>query len=323
VLTPAAGPSSNANAVVPQQDGIMAGGVTPARSGGGSQEFLSLGTAGTGGIYYPLGGAIASRLSIADAARQYTAEVSGGSVENVNRVASGQMDLAMAIASTMYQAQRGEGDFANALSELRAIAPLYANVTHILVPASSPAQSVSDFRGMRVSVGAAGSGTEQLARHVLAAHGLTYEDLNPQYLSFAESSSALRDGAIDAAIISVGYPAAAVLEATTTSDMRLIGFSDQVLGEMYEEHPYYSEGLIPVGAYRGVEAPVKTLAVMNWVFALEGLSEDVVTTLLNIFENDRASLEQVHDMAKQIDLGNLSSAPIPLHPAVERWIDLR
>ena len=229
----------------------------------------------------------------------------------------------MAIASTMYQAQRGEGDFANALSELRAIAPLYANVTHILVPASSPAQSVSDFRGMRVSVGAAGSGTEQLARHVLAAHGLTYEDLNPQYLSFAESSSALRDGAIDAAIISVGYPAAAVLEATTTSDMRLIGFSDQVLGEMYEEHPYYSEGLIPVGAYRGVEAPVKTLAVMNWVFALEGLSEDVVTTLLNIFENDRASLEQVHDMAKQIDLGNLSSAPIPLHPAVERWIDLR
>jgi TRAP transporter TAXI family solute receptor len=157
----------------------------------------------------------------------------------------------------------------------------------------------------------------------LAAHGLTYEDLNPQYLSFAESSSALRDGAIDAAIISVGYPAAAVLEATTTSDMRLIGFSDQVLGEMYEEHPYYSEGLIPVGAYRGVEAPVKTLAVMNWVFALEGLSEDVVTTLLNIFENDRASLEQVHDMAKQIDLGNLSSAPIPLHPAVERWIDLR
>ena len=323
VLTPAAGPSSNANAVVPQQDGIMVGGVTPARSGGGSQEFLSLGTAGTGGIYYPLGGAIASRLSIADAARQYTAEVSGGSVENVNRVASGQMDLAMAIASTMYQAQRGEGDFANALSELRAIAPLYANVTHILVPASSPAQSVSDFRGMRVSVGAAGSGTEQLARHVLAAHGLTYEDLNPQYLSFAESSSALRDGAIDAAIISVGYPAAAVLEATTTSDMRLIGFSDQVLGEMYEEHPYYSEGLIPVGAYRGVEAPVKTLAVMNWVFALEGLSEDVVTTLLNIFENDRASLEQVHDMAKQIDLGNLSSAPIPLHPAVERWIDLR
>ena len=317
LLIPSKAPSSGA---VEVDAAMRAGG---SRGAGGPQEFLSLGTAGTGGIYYPLGGAIASRLSIADAGRQYTAEVSGGSVENVNRVASGQMDLAMAIASTMYQAQRGEGDFANALTELRAIAPLYANVTHILVPASSPAQSVSDFRRLRVSVGAAGSGTEQLARHVLSAHGLTYEDIDPRYLSFAESSAALRDGAIDAAIISVGYPAAAVLEATTTSDMRLIGFSDAILDEIYREHPYYSEGLIPEGAYRGVDAPIKTMAVMNWVFALEGLPEDVVTTLLNIFENDRVSLEQVHDMARQINLDNLSTAPIPLHPAVERWTSER
>ena len=316
VLTPPAGPVTNA--VVTPPNATASPGVSV-----GSQEFLSLGTAGTGGIYYPLGGAIASRLSIADDARQYTAEVSGGSVENVNRIASGQMDVAMAIASTMYQAQRGEGDFTTALSELRAIAPLYANVTHILVPSSSPALSVADFGGLRVSVGAAGSGTEQLARHVLSAHGLTYDDLTPQYLSFAESSAALRDGAIDAAIISVGYPAAAVLEATTTSAMRLIGFSDEVLDEMYQEHPYYSEGLIPEGAYRGVEAPIKTLAVMNWVFALESLPDDVVTTLLNIFENDRVSLEQVHDMARQIDLDDLSTAPIPLHPAVTRWISER
>ena len=317
ILSPPAGPS--ANVVVSPSDASTSGG----GSRSGAQEFLSLGTAGTGGIYYPLGGAIASRLSIADDVRQYTAEVSGGSVENVNRIASGQMDIAMAIASTMYQAQRGEGDFTNALSELRAIAPLYANVTHILVPASSPAQSVFDFADLRVSVGAAGSGTEQLARHVLSAHGLTYDDIDPQYLSFAESSAALRDGAIDAAIISVGYPAAAVLEATTTSDMRLIGFSDEVLDAMYEEHPYYSEGMIPAGAYRGMDAPIKTLAVMNWVFALESLPDEIVTTLLNIFENDRVSLEQVHDMARQIDLDNLSTAPIPLHPAVERWITER
>jgi len=317
LLAPPAGPSADVVAT-PTDATATSGG-----SRGGAQEFLSLGTAGTGGIYYPLGGAIASRLSIADDVRQYTAEVSGGSVENVNRVASGQMDIAMAIASTMYQAQRGEGDFTNALSELRAIAPLYANVTHILVPASSPAQSVFDFGGMRVSVGAAGSGTEQLARHVLSAHGLTYDDINPQYLSFAESSAALRDGAIDAAIISVGYPAAAVLEATTTSDMRLIGFSDEVLDAMYQEHPYYSEGSIPEGAYRGMDVPIKTLAVMNWVFALESLPDEIVTTLLNIFENDRVSLEQVHDMARQIDLDNLSTAPIPLHPAVERWITER
>lgn len=291
--------------------------------GEGRVEFMSLGTAGTGGIYYPLGGAIASRLSIADSARQYTAEVSGGSVENVNRIGSGQMDIAMAIAVTMYQAQKGEGDFTTPISGLRAIAPLYPNVTHIIVPASSPAQSVADFGGLRVSVGAAGSGTEQLARHVLAAHGLTYDDLSPQYLSFSESSAALRDGAIDAAIISVGYPAAAVLEASTTGDMRLLGVSGDVLAAMLEEHPYYSEGEIPAGAYPGVDAAVTTLAVMNWVFSLDTLDDEVVSLLLNIFETDRVSLEQVHDMAKQIDLERLSSAPIPLHPAADRWLTER
>ena len=281
--------------------------VVAACSGEGRVEFLSLGTAGTGGIYYPLGGAIASRLSIADSARQYTAEVSGGSVENVNRLGSGQTDIAMAIAVTMYQAQRGEGDYEVAISGLRAIAPLYPNVTHIVVPASSSAQSVADFSGFRVSVGAAGSGTEQLARHVLEAHGLTYDDIEPRYLSFAESSAALRDGAIDAAIISVGYPVAAVLEASTTGAMRLLGIEDGVLDAMLEEHPYYSLGTIPAGAYPGVEAEVQTLAVMNWVMSMESL----------------VSLEQVHDMAKQIDLSRLADPPVPLHPAAARWLSER
>ncbi|MDX1389487.1 MAG: TAXI family TRAP transporter solute-binding subunit, partial [Acidobacteriota bacterium] len=154
----------------------------------------------------------------------------------------------------------------------------------------------------------------------LEAHGLTYDDIEPRYLSFAESSAALRDGAIDAAIISVGYPAAAVLEATTTGDMRMIGFSEEILDQMFADFPYYSGGSIPTGAYPGVDADVPTLAVMNWVISMESLDADVVRTLLNIFENDRVSLEQVHDMAKQIDLSLMSTAPIPLHPAAEQWL---
>ncbi len=174
-----------------------------------------------------------------------------------------------------------------------------------------------------MSVGAAGSGTEQLARHVLEAYGLTYDDIDPQYLSFAESSAALRDGAIDGAIISVGYPAAAVLEASTTGDIRLLPVEGEILAGMLEDHPYYNDGEIPAGAYPGVEEPVTTLAVMNWVFAMESLDGDIVRLLLNIFENDRVSLEQVHDMARQIDLDRLSRAPIPLHPAAQEWITER
>lgn len=321
VLIPAEGPVRSGEMVSRAPSSVAGAGSST--GGGRVEEFMSLGTAGTAGIYYPLGGAIASRLSIADPVRQYTAEVSGGSVENVNRLASGQMDLAMSIASTAYEAQRGVGDFTRPISGLRAIAPLYANLTHILVPASSRARSVADFAGFRVSVGAAGSGTEQLARHLLEGYGLTYDDIEPRYLSFAESSSALRDGAIDAAIISVGYPAAAVLEASTTADMRLLPVDVAVLDAMLEQHPYYSADEIPAGAYPGVDETIPTLAVMNWVFSMESLDDDVVVTLLNIFADDRVSLEQVHDMARQIDLTRMARPPIPLHPAAERWLRQR
>ena len=288
--------------------------------GEGRVQFLSIGTAGTGGIYYPLGGAIASRLSVADSMRQYTAEVSGGSVENINRLAAGQMDLGIALAVSAYQAQRGEGDFAQAIPGLRAVAPLYPNLTHILVPADAPMRAVADLRGRRVSVGSPGSGTEQLARDVLEGHGLTYDDIQPMYLSFTESSAALRDGAIDAAIFSVGYPAAAVLEAATTGAIRLLPIEAETLGRMLDEHPYYAPGVIPAGAYPGVDAEVPTLVVNNWLVGMESLDGGVVELVLTILRDDRASLEQVHAMARQIDLARLEAPPIPLHPAAEAWL---
>jgi len=302
---------------------LMAAGLLGACGAEGGRQFLSLGTAGTGGIYYPLGGALASRMSLADSARQYTAEVSGGSVENINRLALGQIDFAFVLAVTAYQAQQGLGDFEQPVSGLRILAPLYPNLTHVLVPRGSSATSIADLGGQRVSVGSAGSGTEQMSRHLLEAHGLTYDDIEPRYLSFTESSSALRDGAIDAAIISVGYPAAAVLEATTTAGARLLAVDPEVVAELREEHPYYTAAEIPAGTYPGVEEAIPTVAVLNWIVAMESLDDEVVSILLSILDEDRVSLEQVHAMAKQIDLARLNDPPIPLHAATERWLSER
>ena len=289
----------------------------------GGRVFLSLGTGGTGGIYYPLGGALASRLSIADEGRQYTAEVSGGSVENINRLATGQIDLAFVLGVTAFQAQDGQGDWEVPVSGLRVLAPLYPNLTHVLVPAGSEAAGIADLAGQRVSVGAAGSGTEQVARHLLDAYGLSYDDIDPQYLSFTESSSALRDGAIDAAVMSVGYPAAAVLEATTTAGVRLLPVDPDVIAAMRDEHPYYTTTMLPELAYPGVEVAIPMLTVQNWMVGMDSLDDEVVTILLNILAEDRVSLEQVHAMAKQIDLDRLGDAPIPLHAATQSWISQR
>lgn len=290
---------------------------------GGGARYLSIGTGGTGGIYYPLGGALANLLSVADPSRRYTAEVTGGAVENVNRIRNGQMDLALAIGTTVYEAHTGGLDFPEPHAWLRVVAPLYPNLTHVLVRAGAPVRSVADFRGRRVSVGSPGSGTEQVARHVLAAYGLGTGDVAQQYLSFSESSAALRDGAIDAAILSVGYPASSVLEATTTGDVRLLAIDGEAAGSLVEDSPYYLPAAIPAGAYPRVDADIPTVAVMNWIVANESLDDAVVTLILDILRDQRDRIVQVADIARQIDLDALARAPIPLHPAAQRWRDSR
>jgi uncharacterized protein len=287
--------------------------------GGGRDRFLSIGTGGTGGVYYPLGGALASRLSLRDPSRQYTAEVTGGSVENVNRIREGQIDFAFVLSNTAFEAYFGGPDYPVPVADLRVIAPLYPNVTHILVRGGSNIQSLADLRGTRLSVGAAGSGTEQHSRHLLEVVGLTYADVQVRYLSFNESAAALADGAIDAAIISVGYPAAAVLEATTTGNVRLIGMTPEEMARLRELYPYYTAGEIPAGLYRGVTENLAAVATMNWIAGPESLPEDVVRLLLDVLYEDREALARAHEMAGRVNLDDLAVSPIPLHPTVDVW----
>ena len=287
---------------------------------GGGRTFLSLGTAGTGGIYYPLGGAITSLMSVEDSLRQYTAEVTGGSVENVNRLKEGQIDLGFALAVSIHEAFHGGDDYPQAFPSLRVLAPLYPNVIHILVPRGSGATSLADLRGGTVSVGAAGSGTEEVSRQLLGIYGMTYEDVDARFLTFSESAASLRDGAIDGAILSVGYPAAAVLEATTTGGARLLSMEESRVEALRSRYPYYAPGTIPAKAYADQPEAVSTVAMMNWIVGTENLDGGVVTLLLDILRDRKAELEQVHEMATQIDLSALPDAPIPLHPAAQAFL---
>lgn len=288
-------------------------------SGEGRRAFMSIGTGGTGGVYYPLGGALANQLSLADSARRYTAEVSGGSVENVNRVLAGQVDLGFALSVTAYETYHGAGE-GEAGRRLRVVAPMYANLIHVMVREGAAIRSLAELKGKRVSVGSAGSGTEQTTRQLLESQGLTYQDIQAEYLSFSESAAALKDGALDAAVLSVGYPAAAVLEGTTTGGVGLLELSEAEVAEIVRQFPYYEPALIPPGVYPRVDAPVRTVGMMNWVVARDDLPDEVVYLLLNILGGEGVSLERVHEMARQIDMNALGRAPAPLHPATEVWL---
>jgi hypothetical protein len=283
------------------------------------RQFMSLATAGTGGLYYPIGGALASRLTVRDTGRTWTAEVTGGSVENIQRLVRGEVDLAMAIGTTIHEAYHGGRDFAQ--TRLRTVAPLYPNLTHVLVRDGANITSIDGFRGMRVSVGAAGSGTEQVSRQLLEAYGLAYDDIAVRYLSFTESASALADGAIDAAILSVGYPASAVLEAMTTGRIRLLPIDSERVTLMTERWSYYSSGPIPAGVYPGVDAAVPTVSVLNWIVALDDLDDDVVGHVLDILAEDADALREAVEIAGQIRLTNLFAAPAPLHDGARAWVE--
>lgn len=285
----------------------------------GPSRFVSLGTAGTGGIYYPLGGTIASLLSTADSARQYNAEVTGGSLENVTRLREGEIELGMSIGTTIYEAYTGGVGFDSAFSDLRVVAPLYPNQGHVLVPEGSDVESVADFRGGRLSVGSAGSGTEQFSGQLLAAYDLSYDDVDERFLTFTESAQALGDASIDGAIFSVGYPASAALQAISTAGARLVAVDSAHVERLREEHPYYDHGVIPAGAYPGLERDVPAVAMMNWIVAREDLDPEVVRGVLDVLEGRRKELVATTDIARQIDLGRLSDAPIPVHPAAEEW----
>ncbi len=294
---------------------VLSVALTACTGEGTARRFLSLGTGGTGGVYYPLGGAIASRMSALDPARTFTAEVTGGSVENINRVLSGEIDLGFAISTSVYESYHAGGE------RLRIIAPLYPNLTHVLVPARSRTAGIPELHGRRVSVGSGGSGTEQVARHVLLAFGLDSTSYQARYLSFSESAAALADGAIDGAILSVGIPASAVLEATTTGAARLLPIDSAGVATLTTTYPYYRPGAIPAGAYPGLDQPVATTTVMNWIIGRDDLDDAVVTSLLELLRDERDTLQRSVDIAGQIDLERLRDTPIPVHEAVRRWLD--
>lgn len=293
----------------------------PGCEGSGANSFMSLGTGGTGGIYYPVGGALASRMSERLPDRRFTAEVTAASVENVQRLRQEQIDVGMAITITIHGAYHGSPDVPEPFEQLRIVAPLWPNPLNILIPGDSDITGIQDLRGRRVSVGAPGSGTEQVARAVLAAYGMTYDDISERFLSFSESSAAVRDGSIAAAFLEVAFPAAAVMEATTTGEARLLPVEGPEIDQLLEERPYFRRMTIPAGAYRGVDEDVPTIAELNWVIARESLDDEVVRTVLDVLREDRDQLVEVNEIVRQIDLEALQNAPIPLHPAAAAWME--
>lgn len=282
-------------------------------------EFMSLVTGGTGGTYYPLGGAFAEIISDATGI-QTNAEVSGASAENMNTLKDGAAEIAFSQTDIASYAKDGKLMFEGAaVDNVSAIGTLYPETIQIVTTAKSGIKSVEDLKGKKVSVGAPGSGTNPNAEQILEIHGMTFDDIKKQDLSFDESTAGIQDGTIDAAFVTAGTPTGAVEGLSATEDIVIVPIAQEKIDELIKKYPYYIQDEVPAGTYKLKDA-VPTVAVQAMLVVSNDLSEDVVYDVTKaIFEN----LDKVtHAKGKLISAENaLKGVGIDIHPGAQKYYD--
>lgn len=288
-----------------------------------AQEQLSIATGGTGGVYFPMGGGLAEIINGKIDGYSATAEVTGASVENMGLVATGDADLAIALADTVQQGYTGTGRFeGNALPMVRGLASLYANMIQIVALEGSGITSLEDLRGKRVSIGAPGSGTEVNAAAILNANGITYDDIEEQRLNFNETADALANGDIDAGFWSVGAPTSSILNLATTNNIVLIAMTEAEIAAARAADATFATTTLPGGTYNGVDADMTVLGIPNVLVASSEMSDDLAYAITRAMFENIADLQAVHPAANETTVDfTMSATPIPLHPGAIRYYE--
>lgn len=289
----------------------------------GARQRLSIATAGTGGVYYVYGGGVAKVISANVRNVEATAEVTSASVENLNLLRDGKVDLAFSTGDALADAYRGTGSFARTgRAPARTLAVLYTNYTHLVTLESRGVRAVADLRGRVVSTGPPGSGTETAALRILDAAGLG-RGVRRQRLSVAASADALRDGKIDAFFYSCGVPCGAVLDLASTPGLRvrLVPTGDLLPALERAAGPsIYLPAVIPPEAYPGMREPVPVVATATVLVADEGMSEQLAYEITRVLFNRRDELIAIHPEARNLALRTAATgSPVPYHPGAVRY----
>ncbi len=288
------------------------------------QKTMAIGTGGTGGVYYPLGGAVANVLSKTLPNVQATAEVTGGSVDNLKLIKTGQSELGLTMADAALDALKGQDKFKNNPVGLQALLVVYPNRMHVVTVEGSGINTMADLKGKRVSTGSPGSATEVMAFRVIEASGLDKDkDMTRERLGVAESVNAVKDRKIDAFFWVGGIPTAAVtdLAATPGLKMKLIDHSEAVEKMNAKYGKLYTASKINAGSYPGVDKDNAIAEVWNLLVTGDKMSNDDAYTIVKTLVEKKADLVAVHKEAASFSLDNQvqERSPIPFHPGALKY----
>ena len=288
--------------------------------GGEDKKFINIGTGGTAGTYYPIGGAMAEILNKDIKGVNASAQSTGASVANINMLKDGSVDLAIVQNDITYYAVNGTEMFADKkVDTLKGIATLYPETCQFVTLEESGIKSIADLKGKRVAVGAAGSGAEANARQILEAYGITYSDIDAQYLSFSEGASALKDGNVDAAFLTAGYPTASVQDIASQNPVALLPIDDDKAEALISKYPFYTKTTIPVGTY-GFANETKTVSVMAMLVANDKVDDALGYDIAKALFSNLDRLQASHSVGKLITKeGALKGMPIPMNVGAEKY----
>ena len=284
----------------------------------GAQERVSIGTGGTGGLFYVIGAGMAELLNNRMEGTTARAEVTGASVENIRRVAADQMTFGFSSSSTLYEAEEGQGPFEGDPQPVAAMAYLYPAVLQIATTAETGIGSLEDLAGKRVNLGPPGSNSAVLAQRLLEAYGVFDPGL-AQFLSYTEGTNALMNGTVDAAVVLAGAPTAALIDLDAQRDMVLLPIDEERVSGLLEEYPFYQAYEIPAGTYPDQTEPVTAINDPATIFTHENADEELVRTITATIFDNLDELGEVHPQAREISAETATRTPIELHPGAQAY----
>jgi uncharacterized protein len=288
-------------------------------------QNLSIATGGTGGVYYPLGGGMAAVLSKYVQGMQATAEVTGGSVANLQLIGTGKPYLAMTMVDAGLDALKGQDKFTGKPVPVRTLMVMYPNRMHVVTIEGTGITKMADLKGKRVSTGSGGSATEVMAFRVIEAAGLDKDkDMKRERLGVAESGNALKDRKIDAFFWVGGLPTAAVSDLAHSPGVKvkLVDHADLVDKMNKKYGNLYVQDRIPKETYRGMDADNRQATVMNLLVAHQNMDEKTAYNIVKAVFDHRDELIRVHKEAENFKLENQKTAAaggIPWHPGAVRF----
>jgi TRAP transporter TAXI family solute receptor len=287
-------------------------------------QNLSIATGGTGGVYYPMGGGIAQVLSKHVPGMQATAEVTGGSVDNLKLVGSGKPYVGFTMSDAAQDAYKGEDKFKGSKVPLKTLAVLYPNRMHVVSVEGKGINTFADLKGKRVSTGSPGSATEVMAFRLIEAAGMDKDkDMRRERLGVAESVNALKDGKIDAFFWVGGLPTAAVTDLANTpgTKIKMIEHANLVAAMNKKYGNLYIEDTIPKATYKDMDNDNKQATVMNILVAHENMDEKTAYNITKAIFERKADIVAVHKEAENIKLENqkAGATPIPFHAGAVKY----